>query len=452
MRRRSFIGGVAGTAGTGLTGCAGRERTDDRDTTDRVDPATDNGAVPPVPDATAYAYTHLRADGNRVVDASVDLAAVDPTDVALDGPPAWVVGLVGEGGPRWLVALADGRLRRVGPDGRVDDVVVPRSLPAGTPPVATVANGTLRALAHPVDASNLSHPVVVDGRLVFVANDGDLVVRTDGEGDRRFDVDALPDARPVVVDGRVVVLAGATDRYAHGALGDDVEAGQVAVLDPITPAVETFRVADGAVVEGIAPLVADFGDGNRLVVTESDPKGGARPVVYGFDGRRVAAGTPLGTGFRWRHQLAVAPFAPDGVPELAVVRTPHIGGTVEFYRPADGDLEVPARVDGYSSHAYGSRVLDGAVAADANDDGRPELVVPTDDRRRLGVVARVDNENENENENRDGDGDGDGDGDTSGARTVATLSVGGAVSTNVAAASGDRLSVAVGYDESLRVW
>ncbi|MEA5388072.1 hypothetical protein VB779_14210 [Haloarculaceae archaeon H-GB11] len=111
------------------------------------------------------------------------------------------------------------------------------------------------------------------------------------------------------------------------------------------------------------PLVADLdGDGEpEIVTTMADSENGARIAVYSPAGERIATGPVYGPG--WRHQLAVAPFGPDGATELAAVLRPHVTHTVEYYRLEDGELSVRATVIGVSSHTYGSRNLDEAVAA-----------------------------------------------------------------------------------------
>jgi hypothetical protein len=385
MDRRRVLAAVAAGTTTTVPGCAtlfqSRSTSSDQSGTSR--PTSAPGDV----DAAGMAYTYGEPTGNRVAPGTADLGAVEPVSVGFAGTPAWVVGAAhpdGDGS-KWVVALEDGSLEAV----RVVDgeatvaTVSPPALPAGTPPAFDP--GANRVLVPPTGASELTHPTPTPAGTVVVRADGTLVV----DGDTHA-VDALPDARVAVGDDHAVVLADATREYGHGALGDDVEAGAVAVVSLPDGAVSTFQVPDG-VVEGTSPILADVtGDGTRdVVVTETDADVGARVVAYAPDGTTVARGPAIGSGYRWRHQLAVAPFHPDGVPELAVVKTPHIGGTVEFYR-RDGDrLRIAATADGYSSHALGSRNLDGARAFDADDDGHVELVVPTDDRLSLAVLSRT---------------------------------------------------------------
>jgi hypothetical protein len=386
MKRRRMLAAAAIGANTTLAGCLGSFSS--RSTT-RTGPEH----APTIADSDDTTFTYGAPSGNRIAPGSVDLGAAERIDVELSGTPAWVVGAPGPAadggdesrGTTWVVAHEDGTLEAVAvEDGDAGiGAVSPSSLPAGTPPALSTA--TTQVLVPPTGASTLTHPTPTPAGTVVVRQDGTVAV-----GDRTYAVDALPDARVVVGDDDAAELAGATRQYDHGALGDAIEASAVAIVSLPDGDVSTFPV-DRGVVEGTSPIIADVtGDGTRdVLVTESDATDGARLVAYDTTGAVLARGPPVGSGYRWRHQLAVAPFAPDGTREVAVVKTPHIGGTVEFYR-RDGDrLRIAATVDGYSSHALGSRNLDGARAMDADDDGRVELVVPTDDRRELAVLTRI---------------------------------------------------------------
>jgi hypothetical protein len=138
-------------------------------------------------------------------------------------------------------------------------------------------------------------------------------------------------------------------------------------------------------------------------------------------------------GGRWRHAIAVAPFATDGTLELAVVRTPHIGGVVEFYQLVGTQLRLTASLPGYTSHVLGSRNLDMAVAGDFDGDGQPELLLPVQDRTMLAGIRRT----------------------TTGAAQAWTADVGGVVATNLAAGTlpDGRLALGVGRkDGMVRLW
>jgi hypothetical protein len=389
-----------------------------------------------------FGYTYHRADGNRLVAGSGALPGAEPVDVPLDGVPRWVVGAPVEGGSLWAVTLTDGRVRGFLAHGGVveDAAITPDSLPPDAPPLLRVAaDGTATFVTPPLEtASPLTHPVALsDGRIAFVDGNGDLVFWDGGES-ARLAVGALPDARILRDEAdRLLLLTGPTTRYPHGALGDEVEAAAVTLVETAPePRIARIISAPGeAVIEGIAPIWADLtGDGARkIVVTLSDADQGARLAVFDESGVQVAGGPAVGQGFRWRHQIAVAPFGPSGEVELADVLTPHIGGTVEFFRLNGGALALAAGVPGYTSHVIHTRNLDLSLAGDFDGDGAVELLVLNPSRTELTAIARTER----------------------GAAAEWTLPLGGELATNLAAvetADGGIALAAGRADRVLRLW
>jgi hypothetical protein len=306
----------------------------------------------------------------------------------------WLVAYPAPKGSYWTVVTAEGTATRwqVNDGTTSDETRLQQQVPEN-PPVVADGDTEPELLDHPSIMNRNAGQMVAPGegtsRRLFVASDGDLVV--DGDDRSRLPIDAPTDARPAAVgNGTYVVYGDVTDRYRHGALGDTLEPSSVVVVDPTATEVVARTVLDAPLVfEGLQPLVADLdGDGEpEIVTTIADSENGARIAVYSLAGQRISTGPVYGPG--WRHQLAVAPFGPDGATELAAVLKPHVTHTLEYYRLEDGDLSVRAAVDGVSSHTYGSRNLDGAVAADFDNDGTVELLVPTTDRHRLVAVSRT---------------------------------------------------------------
>ncbi len=204
----------------------------------------------------------------------------------------------------------------------------------------------------------------------------------------------VPDTR-IVSNGEVSVeLIDPTDRYPHGALGDNIEAATIRIVRP--GATIDIELADDDVVEGTAAMLADLDDDgtDEVIVTLANASGGARLAAFDLDGGLVAQSEPIGQGNRWRHQIAVGPTGPNGEVELVVVRTPHIGGIVEWFQLRDGRLDVVARYpdgDGQrvTSHPIRTINLDLAAVFDTTGDSRPELVVPSHDKTRLLVLGRT---------------------------------------------------------------
>jgi hypothetical protein len=460
------LGSAAACTAAGLAGCtelgSQRRRETDPDGETASDRRRSSPSVPP--DAT-FGYTHVAPTGNRYATGTAGLPTGTETarhDVSVSAEPVWLAGgpAPGDGGrrpTRWVAVLADGRVRGFTADADgVEPVAVTgvegsaADTGPANPPLLALTDADARLVTAP-EAGRFGHPVPVGDALLTVTTDGRLVVDRSGSREPLSAV-PLPDARIVTRDGLGYVLTEPTDRYRHGALGDTTEAGGLVAVEPDRGVVADYPLPGESVVEGVAPILGDLlGEGPTPLVTLSDERGGSRLALLGTEGA-VAEGPPIGRGNRWRHQLAVAPFGPDGGAEIAAVRTPHVGGTVECYRRRGDALELVARRNGYSSHEYGSRILDGAVAGDLDDDGRVELLVPTDARDELACLRRVGDE-----------ADTDGNGADSGAGLAEPwrLPVGGRLTTNVAVAGtavdrvgrpAGRLTLCVGHPGGLRFW
>jgi hypothetical protein len=227
-----------------------------------------------------------------------------------------------------------------------------------------------------------------------VASTNDLVMAA-----ALSDIENIPDAQTVIgSDDTLYSFSGPTERYPHGALGDRIEWGELLAFSKGEDRkIERFTLASDEVFEGLFPLLADLdGDGrDEVIATVSSPSGGARliAIAHDEDGLRVIAESdPIGTGFRWLHQIAVAPLGPNGEIEVAVVKTPHIGGVAQFYRLEGARLEIVAsHAGGYMSHVNGARNLDQAVTGDFDGDGNVELLVPSRDQKTLVALRRVGN-------------------------------------------------------------
>ena len=405
-------------------------------------PLATSSVIPEEKPTVVYGYTYQLPDGNRLVAGHGALPELEPVDLPLVGEPLWLVAAPLEAGSVWAAVMKDGRVQAFRALGKAVEslAIEPAQLPAGTRPLLKIEDGVPGLVIAPSSAASpLSHPVVLDsaGRFAFIEQSGDLVVWQDGEV-ARLALNALPDARLLLDEAkRLLLLTNATTRYGHGVLGDKLEAGGITLVEtkPVPQVLLTISLPEPQVVEGVAPIWADLdGDGGReIIVTASDAEQGAQLIAFDETGERIAAGQAIGRGYRWRHQLAVAPFGPEGEMELADVLTPHLGGIVEFYQMAGATLTLVAEVHGYSSHVLGSRNLDMALAGDLDDDGRVELLLPSQERIELGGIRRT----------------------ATGAEVAWTIPLGGEISTNLAAVTLSDGSLAVGVgrkDGVLRLW
>ncbi|MDK1082212.1 MAG: hypothetical protein QGD88_12150 [Anaerolineae bacterium] len=333
----------------------------------------------------------------NVLPFQTDLTATTQIDIPLAGKPVWIAGLPFENGSAWAVTLEDGSTQAflVNEAGYTPLAISPKSYSPEMPLTIYSMEGQLFGLSAPgQDGSPYSAPILIDGpipKIIYIAINGDLVIWSDGQG-TRLPVDALPDSQ-ILYDGqdKLLFLSKPTDRYGHAVLGDGLEAAGITLVDiSAAPKIlNTISIPEPDVIEGIYPIWSDIdADGEReIIVTLSNVREGARIAVFREDGSLLAEGPAIGTGFRWRHQLLVAPFGNSQENLLAVVRTPHIGGVVEFYRLIGDKLEIVSEVSGISTHTIGSRNLYTALAGDFDSDGQIELLAPDQAQKRLMLVG-----------------------------------------------------------------
>ncbi|EFL88860.1 FG-GAP repeat-containing protein [Ahrensia sp. R2A130] len=188
------------------------------------------------------------------------------------------------------------------------------------------------------------------------------------------------------------IYSDPTRRYAHAVLGDDIEGGSLVAIDAETgEPINKLVLPENLVFEDRWPRAVDLdGFGKAHVVTLlSEASTGAAVAVYEFaDGKlSLAAKTPaIGRANRWMNIAGIEDFDGSGSASIAVVRTPHIGGTLEFWRWSKGTLTKVAEAFGFSNHQYGSPELRLSAIEDFDDDGVSDLALPSADRRSLQLV------------------------------------------------------------------
>ena len=345
-----------------------------------------------------YGYTYHRADGNRLVGGKGDLPGQEPIDIRLGGIPAWIVSAPYEDGSVWVTVSEEGEVQAFLLQGRdVFDVEIdPEVLPEMMPPSLKVDGDAINLLIGiPEIASTTTSPVesLLNSGELFIGMNGDLVYRDENDVALE-ELDLLRDALILQNDeGQLLVLSEPTEQYPHGVLGDEFEARSISFIN-LSPEFSSRRieVQQPLVIEGRSAIWADVDqDGeDEIIVTASEAQQGARLLLFGEDGTLLAESIPIGQGFRWQHQIAVGPFGPQGEIEIVSVRTPHIGGEVNYYRWEGDRLILVANIDGFSSHVIGSRNLDMAIAGDFDGDGASEVLVPDLAMLNLAGLQRVD--------------------------------------------------------------
>ncbi len=396
-------------------------------------PTSETSQSPVIAEQTSIYTTQNNLSGNHLVKGTADLPNAAVLDIPLDGKPIWLVSAPFNGDVVFVAVMDDGKVNAFKLSGTAYEPVdiSPAQLPAGMPPTLVVTEDNIQLISPPNDASPITSPIIVNDKLIYIASNGDLAMSS-SESQTRLPINALPDSRILVDEAnRLVILTEPTARYDHGIAGDEFEASGIVLVEtePEFRVIQTIPIGAPDVIEGISAIWADIdNDGARdIIVTLSNNQSGSRIVAFREDGTLLAESVPIGLGYRWRHQIAVAAFEPNKPPLLVDVRTPHIGGIVEFLQFNNGKLEVVNEINGFSTHSIGSRNLDSALAGDFNNDGIIELLAPDQGHINLGIISL--------------DG------------VIASLPLDGVLTSNLSAAELDgKLYVGAGTQGNLSIW
>ncbi len=175
-----------------------------------------------------------------------------------------------------------------------------------------------------------------------------------------------------------------TDRYAHGILGDRIEAGALVVaangqiIDVILD--QTY------VYEDVRPRLYDVdGDDIPEVITiRTHVDLGAGIIIYKIENNALveyAQVKEIGLRNRWLNIVSINDLDNDGIIELSWIETPHIGGTLKVAKMSMGDIEPLAEASEYSNHAIGEINLCLSALTDS-PTGRV-IYVPNQDRSNI---------------------------------------------------------------------
>lgn len=160
----------------------------------------------------------------------------------------------------------------------------------------------------------------------------------------------------------------ATTRYAHGVLGDAIEAGS---LHAKTTDGRTLSVTlDTAhVFEDIKTRLADLdGDGrNEIITIRSHNQKGGQIAVYGVTASSpntlsLVASTPyIGQTYRWLAPVGIADFNKDGAMDIAYIDRPHLAKILRVWSYKNGGLSQVAQAQGLTNHSIGHDYITGGV-------------------------------------------------------------------------------------------
>jgi len=183
----------------------------------------------------------------------------------------------------------------------------------------------------------------------------------------------LPEkAISISADGNTYAqYAKQTSKYAHGILGDQIEAEQLIVVEDSI--FYEFNLEEEYVYEDLRPRLFDVNlDGDLEFITiRSHQSFGAAIVIYEIEGgelKEYAFTEEIGNSNKWLNLVTINDLTNDGQIEMVWIQTPHIGGILKYAIIEKGELEVKDEVEQYSNHAIGERNLCLSVLTEMDDD------------------------------------------------------------------------------------
>ncbi|MEP3045833.1 MAG: hypothetical protein ABJL55_12725 [Roseibium sp.] len=182
-----------------------------------------------------------------------------------------------------------------------------------------------------------------------------------------------------------------TTRYRHGILGDAIEAGSLHLRIGDRD-VQSFHLPKTEVFEDRTPRLVDLnGDGSIEIITiRSYLDAGGSVAIFGLQNGKLAelaSSKSVGRANRWLNIAGIADYAGTGSSQIAYVETPHIGGTLYFLEWRGSELVPIASMPRFSNHKIGSREQALTSSLDFTGNGKPDLVVPSDNLRALRIVG-----------------------------------------------------------------
>ena len=160
----------------------------------------------------------------------------------------------------------------------------------------------------------------------------------------------------------------ATTRYAHGVLGDAIEAGSL-YAKTVEGKIVSIKLDQTQVFEDIQPRLADInGDGrNEIITIRSHNQKGAQIAVYGIskeapNSLSLVASTPyIGQANRWLAPVGIADFDNDGAMDIAYIDRPHLAKILRVWSYRKGDLMQVSQKQGLTNHKIGHNFITGGV-------------------------------------------------------------------------------------------
>lgn len=171
--------------------------------------------------------------------------------------------------------------------------------------------------------------------------------------------------------GSLAWYDGPTTRYAHGVLGDTIEATQLHAYSESAQTLcgqQSFVLPDELVFEDTAPRLVDLNSDGlpEIVVVQSHQRLGAQLAIYEIPSngealRQIAATPFIGRPNRWLAPIGAADLDGDGSVEIAYIDRPHLARILRVWRLVDGVMVEVATLEGLTNHRIGEDFITGGL-------------------------------------------------------------------------------------------
>ena len=167
--------------------------------------------------------------------------------------------------------------------------------------------------------------------------------------------------------------------YDHEILGDAIEAKSMAILLQDDKKI-TYSLDKNHVYEDLRIRLYDIDKDNEdeMFVIKTNIENGASLAVYKVeDGiiNQVATTGHLNRTYRWLNIVGFGDFDGNGITNVAIVKTPHIGGMLTIYEYKNSNLTEKYKRYGFTNHYIGSKELDMVAVSDLDDDKIDDMIL-----------------------------------------------------------------------------
>ncbi|NQY94636.1 MAG: VCBS repeat-containing protein [Campylobacteraceae bacterium] len=178
--------------------------------------------------------------------------------------------------------------------------------------------------------------------------------------------------------------------YDHEILGDAIEAKSIAVILKDDEKI-TYTLDKNYVFEDLRVRLHDIDEDkeDELFVIKTHVDKGASLAVYKITDKtinQVATTGHLNRTYRWLNVVGFGDFDGNGVQNIALVKTPHIGGYLTIYEYKDNQLVEKYKRYGFTNHYIGSTELDMGTVNDLDNDNIDELILLQMNTKTIKVV------------------------------------------------------------------